>query len=71
MSAVGCLYADLLPDFEDMYEFTCSTCYTNISNYNKIATHSHMYPATIERDVMQVCDIFISVKVSLLLHFQN
>ena len=40
----------------------------------KITTHSHMSPVTVERGVMWVCypcDIFISVMVSPLLCFQN
>ena len=41
---------------------------------DKIAARSHMSTAAIERGVMWVCypcDIFISVKISLLLCFQN
>jgi hypothetical protein len=41
---------------------------------DKIAARSHMSTAAIERGVMLVCypcDIFISVKISLLLCFQN
>jgi hypothetical protein len=53
---------------------TTETCVICNKQLNKIATPSHMSPATIERGVMCVCypcDILISVKVSPLLCFQN